>query len=121
MRKKMLVVEDDFLIRQLLKDFFEENGFEVVPVEDASGVLIEIMHNDFDIVISDYQLPDSFGPLLTKRIKKLKPLTPVIGISAFYCKQVFMQAGADDFFEKPFRLSTLKASVEYLTKDRETQ
>ncbi|MFN3395326.1 MAG: response regulator [Thermodesulfovibrionales bacterium] len=78
-----------------------------------------VINNDFDLIITDYKLPDIFGPELTKKIKFMKPFIPVIGISAYPCKKVFIQAGADEFFEKPFRMSDIRQSVETLTIRRD--
>lgn len=119
-KRKILVVDDDFYVRQLFKDFFEDNGFEVTLVEDAFGAIGEIIHRDFDVVITDYRLPDIIGPELTRKIKRLKPYIPVIGISAYPCKKIFLESGADYFFEKPFLLSNLRQSIENLTRGEET-
>ncbi len=117
-RGKILVVDDDFYVRQLFKDFLEEKGFDVTLVEDAISAISAILSQDFDLVIADYKLPDIFGPELTKKIKCLKPYIPVIGMSAYSCKSLFLKSGADEFFEKPFRLSLFKESVERLLMER---
>lgn len=118
MKKRILVVDDDLYVRQLFRDFFEDNGFEVMLVEDAISAIMAVRHYDFDIVITDYKLPDIFGHELARKIKSMKPHLPVIGMSAFPYKRLFIQAGADEFFEKPFRLSSLKRTVESLIADR---
>lgn len=115
-KRKILIVDDDFYVRQLFKDFFEDNGFDVTLVEDAIGAMNAVIKHDFDLIITDYKLPDIFGPMLAKKIKTMKPYIPIIGISAYPCKKVFLESGADDFFEKPFRLSQIRQSVETLTK-----
>lgn len=114
-KRKILIVDDDFYVRQLFKDFFEDNGFDVTLVEDAIGAINAVIHHDFDLVITDYKLPDVFGPVLAKKIKNMKPRIPIIGISAYPCKKVFIESGADEFFEKPFRMSDIRQSVETLT------
>lgn len=111
------MVDDDFYVRQLLRDFFEDNGFEVMLVDNAITAIKAVRHHDFDIVITDYKLPDVYGHELARRIKSIKPHLPVIGMSAFPYKRLFIQAGADEFFEKPFRLSSLKLTVESLMTD----
>lgn len=115
MKKKILVVDDDFYVRQFFKDFLEDNGFDVLLAEDAIAAISAIIRQDFDLVITDYKLPDIFGHELTRKIKCMKPHIPVIGMSAYPCKRIFMQAGADEFFEKPFRLSLFKIAIENLT------
>lgn len=115
MKKRVLVVDDDFHVRQLFKDFLEDNGYEAVVVEDSVAAIDAVIHHDVDIVITDYKLPDILGHELTRKIKCLKPHIPVIGMSAFPYKRIFLQAGADEFFEKPFSMFRIKQSIETLT------
>jgi CheY-like chemotaxis protein len=115
---KILVVDDDRLIRGLLKDFLRFLGYEVLCLESAKDALPQIEAESFDIIITDYDMPGMDGLELTRSIKQIKPSVPIIGISASCNERRFIDAGANHFVSKPFDLQRLKEAVENNVKPR---
>jgi len=116
--KKIVIVEDDDIIAQLLAVYFSEAGFSVDTF--ASGQ--ELFEEDLapaDLFIIDYSLPGLTGLEIAERIRKQNQLIPLIMISAsFQDKQATLNSGIDAFFEKPFQLSELtKTVIELLNRN----
>jgi two-component system response regulator (stage 0 sporulation protein F) len=114
MRKKVLVVDDELDICDLLQDQFEEYGFDVEVCDDGSAALERVATGDIpDIVISDVKMPTN-GMDVLKTIKDQK-----LGVDNFYfftgynhlSKTEASILGADGLFHKPFELDELIKSV----------
>ncbi|GAB4411148.1 MAG: hypothetical protein OHK0032_07020 [Thermodesulfovibrionales bacterium] len=116
MSGRILIIDDDHLIRKLLKDFFELLRYEVLCLERARDAQSRIEAESFDIVITDYSMPDMDGIELTRIIRQSKPSLPIIGISAACDERKFLDAGANHFMPKPFELKRLKEVVENYLK-----
>lgn len=112
MEGRILVVDDDRVIRRLLKDFFEFFGYEVLCLERARDALSRIEVEHFDIVITDYFMPDMNGIDFARMARQIKPSLPIIGISAGSNAKGFIEAGANHFITKPFELRQMKEVVE---------
>jgi len=112
MAGRILIIDDDHLIRKLLRDFFELLGYEVLCLERARDALSRVKAECFDIVITDYSMPDMDGIELTRLIRQIRPSLPIIGISAACDERRFLDAGADHFIPKPFELKRLRKTVE---------
>ncbi|MDX1924525.1 MAG: response regulator transcription factor [Rickettsiaceae bacterium] len=104
-RPKVLIVDDDTRILELLKQFFERNEFEVVTsesAEDAEGIMS--MH-DIDLLILDVMLPGVTGFEFAERIKSSPNQTPIILLTALGDaddRVRGLETGADDYLTKPF-------------------
>lgn len=110
---KMLVVDDEVRIRELIKEYAEFNGFEVVQAEDGMDAVEKVKAQDFDIIIMDIMMPRLDGYSACKEIKKLKEI-PVIMLSARgeeYDKLFGFEIGVDDYVVKPFSPKELMARV----------
>lgn len=109
----ILVVDDEKLIRNLLGDTLAALGYTTITAEDyteANGIL-ENRH--IDIVITDIMLPDKTGIELIARVKEKMPKTPVLAISGKNVpKQIVMDAGADGFLVKPFRIGVVEDLIQ---------
>ena len=100
----ILVVDDDDRIRELVKQYLEENNFLVTTAIDAFDAKIKLDIIKFDILILDIMMPGKSGLSLTKEIKKNKT-TPIILLTAK--REVGdriqgLELGADDYLGKPF-------------------
>jgi len=100
----ILVVDDDDRIRELVKQYLEENNFLVTTAIDAFDAKIKLDIIKFDILIVDVMMPGKSGLSLTKEIKKNKT-TPIILLTAK--REVGdriqgLELGADDYLGKPF-------------------
>jgi CheY-like chemotaxis protein len=112
--KKVLVVDDDEKIGNLICHFLGKCSFEVRTVGDGLDA-IELLKNEkghFDIIITDYSMPQMNGLELTRVVRQRYPRTVIIGMSGFdSVGNDFMQAGAFAFFRKPFHLPDILYTI----------
>ena len=78
--ESILIVDDEPLIRELLSEVLEKDGYQVVSVSNGHQALRKIRQNYFDMVITDVRMPEMDGITLLKKIKELSPATSVIVI-----------------------------------------
>ena len=100
----ILVVDDDNRIRELVKQYLEENNFLVTSATDALDARKKLEIVKFDILILDIMMPVESGLSLTKEVKK-KGSTPIILLTAKGETQdriKGLELGADDYLGKPF-------------------
>jgi len=100
----ILVVDDDDRIRELVKQYLNENDFLVTSAKDAFDAKKKLDIVKFDIIILDIMMPGESGLTLTKEIKKNDP-TPIILLTAKGETQdriEGLELGADDYLGKPF-------------------
>jgi len=101
----VLVVEDDDIQRELLKETLEDSGFNVLTAKSAEKGLQVLAKNQIDVVVSDVRLPGMDGLSFLERIKEEFPETEVIVITAFSSVSDAVQAikrGAFHYVTKPF-------------------
>lgn len=122
--KKILVVEDEKRIAELLQKGLTEFGFDVAVAFDGDMGKRLIDSNSYDLIITDVILPRYNGFELAKIIKANKPETPVLMLTALGAtddKLDGFDAGADDYMVKPFDLRELNARINVLLKRTVTQ
>jgi cyclic di-GMP phosphodiesterase len=113
---RILVVDDDPLVREVLLRFLEREGYEPVPAGSGEEAL-EILHvAPPDLVLLDVQLPGIDGYAVCRRIKEneataLIPVTILTGVQDAEARTNGIEAGADDFITKPFEYGLLRARV----------
>lgn len=105
----VLVVEDDNELRKLFGFLLEAEGFTVFLADDGQvGLDLLAAHADeIDMVITDLGLPGIGGVELIKRVRAVGTKVKIIGTSGFGAKNVremVLEAGADEFFSKPFSI-----------------
>ena len=111
---KIVVVEDDETIVQIVKRHLESWGYEVFQVEDFSHVLQEFVQKDPQLVLLDLKLPFYNGFHWCEEIRKVSQV-PVLFLSSAADNMnmvMAMSRGADDFIAKPFDLDVLAAKVQ---------
>lgn len=122
--KKILVIEDEKRIAEILQKGLSEFGYEVTVAFDGDTGNRLINSNSYDLIITDIILPHQNGLELTQIIKKNRPHTPVIMLTALGAtddKLDGFDAGADDYIVKPFDLRELNARVNVLLKRHDNQ
>jgi len=100
----VLVVDDDDRIRELVKEYLEENNFLVTSAKDSLDAKKKLEIIKFDILILDIMMPGESGLSLTKEIKKNNPI-PIILLTAkgeTEDRIKGLELGADDYLGKPF-------------------
>ena len=108
---RILVVDDDESIRQLLVDYLVDRGYQVDTDADGKTALDHISSAPPDIVLLDLMMPGITGMAVLEEIQKLHPGLPVILISGYADEELAREAlrlGAHDFFLKPFDLETIE-------------
>ncbi|MCR4317688.1 MAG: hybrid sensor histidine kinase/response regulator [Planctomycetes bacterium] len=104
-RVKVLVVDDDRVVRTLIRRIMEDEGFEVSEAEDGEAALEVYRRSKPEVVISDIKMPKLTGLELLAKLKRIAPDVCVILISAFADIEAALEAlheGADDLIPKPF-------------------
>lgn len=117
--QKILIVEDEKRVADLLKAGLEENGYQTMVAYDGAMGLRLFRSNVFHLVISDIILPKMDGFELCKEIRKLNSQVPVLMLTALGStddKLEGFDAGADDYMTKPFDFRELNARVKALLK-----
>lgn len=111
---KILVVEDEQKLREELKTFLVNNGYEVEIIDDFENTLDEMEKINSDLILLDINLPKTNGQHLCKEYRK-KLNTPIIIITSKNTEMdelISINYGADDFITKPFNLQILLARME---------
>ncbi|ADK13583.1 Transcriptional regulatory protein SrrA [Clostridium ljungdahlii DSM 13528] len=121
MMKKILIIEDDLSIAELIRDYLELENFEVVICTDGIEGLNNFKENKFDLLILDIMLPQIDGFSILHSIQEEKDI-PVLLVSAKkeeIDKIKGLTLGADDYITKPFSPSELVARVKSHIKNYE--
>lgn len=116
-RRRILVVEDEAPVRELVARHLERKGYEVAQASDAEQVLLRMSRDrePFDLVLSDIHLPGLSGVELLRLLLTHSPLRPVIMITGDADESLARRAlnyGAAGYLLKPFQLFELEAAVQ---------
>lgn len=117
---KVLIVDDEDMIRNVLKEYVEFEGNEAFEAADGMEAVKMCRENDFDVVLMDVMMPRLDGFSAVKEIKKFKDI-PVIMLSARgeeYDKLFGFEIGVDDYVTKPFSPKEVMARINVVTKRR---
>jgi two-component system response regulator FlrC len=112
---RVLVVEDDAAMREMLLDQLESWGYEAAPAESVERALHILEADAVDVVLSDLHLPPTDGFALLTAIQSRWPKVPVVMMSGFPTsdtRQRVLQCGALEFLPKPFAMRLLRDAVE---------
>jgi DNA-binding response OmpR family regulator len=111
---RLLVVEDDAAIAAPLVRALRREGYEVDAVEQGVDALDRAETTSYDLVLLDLGLPDADGVDVCRRLRAASPTLPIVMVTARQEELdavVGLDAGADDYVTKPFRLAELLARV----------
>ena len=120
--KHLLVVDDDPKLRELVRRYLSENGFEVSVAHDASSMNRLSQREPFDLIILDIMMPGEDGLSIVRRLRGSNDLTPVIMLTAKgddVDRIVGLEMGADDYQAKPFNPRELLARVNAVLRRRQ--
>lgn len=116
---KILIVEDDLRVSELLQRGLSEAGFDIHLAYDGKSAERLFNSNQFDLIVTDIILPKIDGIEFCKRIKTKNPSLPIIMLTALGTtddKVEGFDAGADDYLVKPFEMRELIARINALLK-----
>lgn len=111
---RILLVEDDEIMRLSLDDRLRLEGIPVTSVSDLAAARHELANGDLDLVVSDVRLPDGSGATLFEEVCRQHPGTPVIIITAYVSVPeavALIKAGAVDYITKPFDIEMFVSLV----------
>lgn len=111
---KILVVDDEIRIRQVIQEYLEINGYEYDGAGDGQEAVEKIENNNYDLVILDIMMPKLDGYSVARRVKEKDSMIPVLMLSARveeYDKLLGFELGIDDYVTKPFSPRELMARV----------
>ncbi len=120
-KKHILVVDDDDRIRNLLKDYLNDNNFLTSSAKDSNEALEKISVFEFDLIVLDVMMPGKSGFELTKEIKKNNDI-PVILLTAkgeVENRIKGLEYGADDYLGKPFEPKELLLRINNIIKKKQ--
>ena len=121
--RKILVVDDDKRLRDLLQRYLSEQGFVVRTAENAEAMNKAISRDGFDLIILDLMLPGEDGLSICRRLRTSDPQQAIIMLTAKgdeIDRIVGLEMGADDYLPKPFNPRELVARIQAVLRRRGT-
>ncbi len=113
-RVKILIVDDDDLLRHSLQAIFLYTGYDVDVARSGEEALAHASHHPFDVLVTDYRMEDMDGLRLCRELRKQgKDFVPVL-ISGYSSEDIVEEArreGVSTFFSKPLNLAQLEDSI----------
>jgi two-component system response regulator AtoC len=119
--RRVLVVEDDPIIRRFIRDVLKRKGYDIQGSENGLDALDKVQQKDYQLVISDLKMEGMDGLELLSRVKKISPNTEVIIITAYGTVSNAVNAmkmGAFDYIMKPIELEELEIVIERVFEHR---
>ena len=121
-REKILVVDDELFVRELLSEFLGKQGFEVFLAESGEKALEVAKSIPVQIALIDLKMPGLDGIQTLKELKKIIPeILPIImtGYPTIESAVEALRSGACDYVIKPFKLNELRASIDRVLKEHQ--
>ena len=121
--RKILVVDDDKRLRDLLQRYLGEQGFMVRTAENAQAMDKSLSRDSFDLIILDLMLPGEDGLSICRRLRANEPEQAIIMLTAKgdeIDRIVGLEMGADDYLPKPFNPRELVARIQAVLRRRTT-
>ncbi len=118
---EILFVDDDTTILSLVEEYLTTFNYRISVVDNGLKALELIKDKDFDVVFTDFKMPDITGLELLAVIKEYRPLTEVIIVTGHGTMESAVQAmkyGSYDYIQKPFKLDVLKILIEKIYEEK---
>jgi two-component system response regulator HydG len=110
----ILVVDDELLVRDLLYDFFSDQGWQISVTDSASKALGILQNKKVDLVLTDLKMPEMDGMDLTHKVKEEYPDMPVMVMTGYPSVESAIEAlraKVADYITKPFNINELLKAV----------
>jgi two-component system, OmpR family, phosphate regulon response regulator OmpR len=122
MKTKILVVDDDLRLRELLKRYLTDQGYAVEAVPDATSMERSRTRERFDLLVLDLMLPGEDGLAICRRLRGAKDDIAIIMLTAKgddIDRIVGLEMGADDYLPKPFNPRELAARIQSVLRRKQ--
>lgn len=120
--KKILMVDDDLRMRELLERYLTEQGFDIKTVSDSKEMDAVLIEEQFDLFVLDLMLPGEDGLAICRRLRSKNVVTPIIMLTARgdeVDRIIGLEMGADDYLPKPFNPRELLARINAVMRRHE--
>jgi len=120
-KTKILVVDDDLRLRDLLNRYLAQQGFVVKTVSDAAAMDKHLAQEHYDLLVLDLMLPGEDGLSICRRLRGTKNMMPIIMLTARgedVDRIIGLEMGADDYLPKPFNPRELVARINAIMRRR---
>jgi DNA-binding NtrC family response regulator len=113
-RKPILIVDDEPIVRESIRDWLKDAGYQVATAETGEQALEMVQEEDFGVVVLDVRLPGRTGLNVLKELKATKPHIKAIVITAYPTTEMSLEAiklGAVDYLVKPIAPDDLERLI----------
>jgi len=113
-KRKILIVEDEAVVRESVRDWLVEDGYDVDVAENGEEALKKIKKEEFGVIVLDLKLPGIDGLQVFEQAKELQPETKGVIITAYPSKETQERAkrlGLMDYLAKPFKVEDLEKLI----------
>jgi DNA-binding response OmpR family regulator len=120
--KKILVIEDDHNINQLLLLHLQDAGYDVTVSDHGKRGFEKASSEDFNLIVLDVMLPEMDGITICQRLRSAEVFTPILMLTAKseeIDKVVGLESGADDYLTKPFKIREFLARIKAILRRQE--
>lgn len=124
--KKILIAEDEMVLRFLLTETLEDEGFEIDEAEDGKIAMDNLRYNEYDLIILDYMMPEATGIEVCRWLRSEggvnadKPVILLTAKAEEKDRELAMQVGVSMFVSKPFSPVELTGIVHKLAGGRQS-
>lgn len=116
--QKILIVEDDKKLREELRIFLNNNGYEALILEKFNNTIQDILNSNSDLILLDINLPNTDGEYICKELRKVSnvPIIIVTSRDNEIDELLSINYGADHYITKPFNIQILLAKISSLLR-----
>jgi DNA-binding response OmpR family regulator len=121
---KILLLEDDVILQEIIEEFLVENGYEVESFFDGEKALDAIAAQGYDMFLLDVNVPNIDGFEILHYLREIGNTTPAVYITSLAGMQNLkkgFELGADDYLKKPFELEELLVRIKHIIKRHRLQ
>jgi CheY-like chemotaxis protein len=119
--KRILIADDEKVLRMLMAEALKSYDYEIDVVKNGIEAISYIEKRSYDLIITDYMMPEMDGLELTRRIKAKYPSIPILVITGNGPVQDLLKSGATACIMKPFNIFELQNTVKNILKKERSE